>query len=124
MYTKEHEWINVDGTKAVMGITEYAQASLGDITFIKLPEPETEVEQFEQYASLESVKAASDIYAPLSGKIIEVNKALESEPEFINQSPYENGWIVKLELTDLDEQSNLMNAIEYAKLLESLELSE
>ncbi len=124
LYTKEHEWIRIDGKMATMGITDYAQAALGDITFIELPTEGTEVDQFEQIASVESVKAASDIYAPMGGKIVEVNKALESSPELINQSPYGTGWIAKIELADLEEQSNLMGPDEYEKFLESLDSSE
>ena len=121
LYTKEHEWIRIDGNQGTVGITEYAQASLGDITFAELPQVESEVEQFGQYASLESVKAASDVFAPMSGRIIDVNIEVEHHPELLNKSCYENGWIAKIELSDLEEKSNLMNAVEYQKFLESLE---
>ncbi len=121
LYTKEHEWINIDGASAAVGITDYAQDALGDITFIELPKTGLEIEQFEQIASVESVKAASDIFSPMSGKIIEVNGGLEAKPELINQSCYEKGWIAKIELSDLEEKSNLMNAAEYRKYLEGLE---
>lgn len=121
LYTKEHEWINIEGASATVGITDYAQDALGDITFIELPKAGLEIEQFEQIASVESVKAASDIFSPMSGKIIEVNGDLEAKPELINQSCYEKGWIAKIELSDLEEKSNLMNAAEYRKYLEGLE---
>ena len=121
LYTKEHEWISIDGNIATVGISEYAQSALGDITFIELPEAEVEVEQFEEFASIESVKAASDIYAPISGKVIEVNNNLESNPGLINKSCYEKGWIAKIEISNMDEKSNLMVADEYQKYLEGLE---
>lgn len=120
LYTKEHEWINIDGDEATIGISDYAQESLGDITFIELPSAGDEVEQFEEYASIESVKAASDIFSPMSGEIIEVNDDLNEEPGLINKSPYEKGWIAKVKLSDLEEQLNLMTAEEYHKYLESI----
>jgi len=121
LYTKEHEWIRIEDNVATVGITEYAQSALGDITFVELPEIGAEVEQFEQFASIESVKAASDIYCPMSGKVIEVNADLEASPELINRSCYEKGWLAQIELTAPEERSNLMTAEEYQKFLESLE---
>ncbi|HOW34803.1 MAG TPA: glycine cleavage system protein GcvH [Candidatus Omnitrophota bacterium] len=121
LYTKEHEWIDIEGTTATIGITEYAQSALGDVTFVELPKIDTEVEQFEQLASVESVKAASDIFSPMSGKVIEVNKALESDPPLLNKSCYEEGWIAKIAISDIEEKSNLMTAAEYRKFLEGLE---
>ena len=122
LYTKEHEWINIeDDTTAVVGITDYAQSALGDITFIELPSVGSEVEQFEQFVSIESVKAASDIFSPMSGKVTEINAKLESDPGLINRSCYEKGWIAKIELSDIEEKSNLMNAQEYHQFLESLD---
>ena len=121
LYTKEHEWIHIEGKIAIMGISDYAQSSLGDITYVELPEIDTEVEQFEQIVCVESVKAASDIYSPISGKIIEVNTELEDTPGLINRSCYDKGWIIKLEISDLNERSNLMTAFEYEKFLEGLE---
>ena len=120
-YTKEHEWINIEDTTATIGITEYAQSALGDITFIELPPVNSEVEQFEQFVSVESVKAASDIFAPMSGRVVEVNPKLEADPGLINRSCYEKGWIAKIELSDPEEKSNLMTSQEYNKFLESLE---
>ena len=120
LYTKEHEWVDIQDTVAVVGITEYAQSALGDITYIELPGVGDDVEQFEPLASIESVKAASDIYAALSGKIVEVNEALESKPGLINKSCFEKGWIAKIEISDADERSNLMTAEEYESYLESL----
>ena len=121
LYTKEHEWLNIEGQTATVGITDYAQSALGDVTFVDLPKEGSEVEQFEELASVESVKAASDIFSPISGKVVEVNSELESHPELINQSCYENGWIAKIEIADMEEKSNLMNSTEYRKFLESLE---
>ncbi len=123
LYTKDHEWVNIDGDTATIGISDYAQEALGDITYIELPNVDDEVEQFGELASIESVKAASDIFSPLSGKIIEVNEALEEKPELINKSCYQKGWIAKIDVHDLDEQSNLMTADEYRKFLESVELN-
>ncbi len=120
LYTKDHEWINIDGNNATFGISDYAQGSLGDITFIELPNIGDEVEQFGQVASVESVKAASDIYSPMSGKITAVNDDLNEEPSLINKSPHESGWIAKVKLSDTEEQSNLMTADEYRKFLESV----
>lgn len=120
LYTKEHEWVSIEDNTAIIGITEYAQENLGDITFVELPAIESEVEQFEQCASVESVKAASDIFCPLSGRVLEVNTALEANPGLINKSCYEKGWIAKIEVSDLNERSNLMNAEEYQSYLESL----
>ena len=120
-YTKEHEWIHVEGETATVGITDYAQGALGDITFVELPKMDAEVEQFEPLAAVESVKAASDIFSPMSGKVIEANGALETDPGLINRSCYETGWIAKIKISDMEEKTNLMNAMEYRKFLESLE---
>ena len=124
LYTKEHEWISIDGDTATIGITDYAQSALGDITFVELPKIDFEAEQFEQVASVESVKAASDIFAPMSGRVIEANTALEGDPGLINRSCYENGWIAKIQISDSEEKSNLMNAAEYRKFLEDLEVED
>ncbi|MBF0123144.1 MAG: glycine cleavage system protein GcvH [Candidatus Omnitrophica bacterium] len=121
LYTKEHEWINIEENVGTVGITEYAQSSLGDITFADLPSVDKEVEQFEQLLSVESVKAASDIYAPISGRIIEVNDELTEDPGLINKHSYDKGWIVKIEISDMDETSNLLTGDEYRSYLETLE---
>lgn len=123
-YTKEHEWVSIDGAIASVGITDYAQSALGDITFIELPQADTEVEQFEQIACVESVKAASDIFSPLSGRIVEVNNRLAEDPGLINRSCYEKGWIAKIEISDLEEKSNLMTASEYREYLKESEEKE
>ena len=121
LYTKEHEWINIEENVGTVGITEYAQSSLGDITFADLPVVDKEVEQFEQLLSVESVKAASDIYSPISGRIIEVNDELTEDPSLINKHAYDKGWIAKIEISDMDETSNLLTADEYRSFLETLE---
>ena len=121
MYTKDHEWVNIEDNVATVGITGYAQEQLGEITFIQFPIVGDDVEQFGELASIESVKAASDIFSPLSGKIMEVNSGLENNPGLINKSCYNKGWIVKIEIADADEASNLMTADEYQNFLESLE---
>ena len=119
-YTKEHEWVNIEENIATIGITDYAQEALGDITFVQLPEVGDEVEQFEEFASIESVKAANDIFSPISGKVIEVNSRLDSDPGIINKSAFDKGWIAKVQISDPEQASNLMTADEYAKFLESV----
>jgi len=119
-YTKEHEWLRVEGEEAVIGITEYAQSELGDITFVELPEKGREVGRSASIATVESVKAASDVYSPVSGKIIEANGALADTPELINQSPYEEGWICRISVTDASETENLMDAEAYENYLKEL----
>lgn len=120
LYTKEHEWINIEGDEATIGISDYAQEALGDITFIELPNVGDEVEQSGEFVSVESVKAASDIFSPMSGEIIVINEDLNEDPGIINKSPYEKGWIARIRLSDLEEQSNLMTADEYEKFLVSV----
>ena len=119
-YTKEHEWVRIDGNLATIGITDYAQESLGDITFIELPGTETAIEQFKEFTTVESVKAASDIYAPLSGRIVEINEKLKDSPEVINQSPYKEGWFVIIEIKDEKEKENLLSPQAYEKYLKGL----
>ena len=120
LYTKEHEWVSIEDNIATMGISDYAQEALGDVTYVELPEEEAEVEQFEQFVSVESVKAASDIYSPMGGKVIEVNRKLEDAPGLINKDCYGKGWIAKIDVRDMDESTNLMSAEEYRNYLESL----
>ena len=121
LYTKEHEWVSIEDNIATVGISDYAQEALGDVTYVELPAEELEVDQFEQFVSIESVKAASDIYAPMGGKVIEVNRKLEDTPGLINKDCYGKGWIAKIEVRDMDESTNLMSAEEYRSYLESLE---
>ncbi|MCB1120362.1 MAG: glycine cleavage system protein GcvH [Verrucomicrobiae bacterium] len=118
-YTKDHEWIKFlgDGT-ALVGITDYAQASLGDVTFVELPDVGDTFSQSESFSVVESVKAASDIYLPLDGEVIEVNSPLESSPELINQDPYGEGWLIKFKIMDTAGEADLLSAEDYAPLVE------
>jgi glycine cleavage system H protein len=118
-YTKEHEWIEVqdNGTTARIGITEYAQKELGDIVYVELPTVGDEFEQGEAFGVVESVKAVSDLYMPIAGKIKEVNKELENQPELINASPHEEGWIITIEISDEEDLSGLMSGEEYDEFL-------
>ena len=118
-YTKNHIWAYVDGDTAVAGITDYAQQELGDIVFVELPEVGKEVKMDEAVGTIESVKSVSDIEAPLSGKITEVNKILEDAPETINKDPYGEGWIFKMTISNPDEINSLMDLESYNKFTES-----
>ena len=120
-YTKEHEWVKVDGNNASVGISHYAADELGDITFVELPEIDFEVEQSDVLCGIESVKAASDIFSPLSGKVVEVNDELEEQPELVNDSPEEEGWIAVLEMSDPSEVEDLMNQEDYEEYIKSLD---
>lgn len=116
-YTKEHEWVKVDGNTAVIGITDYAQGELGDIVFIELPNVGETFEQMKPFGTIEAVKAVSDMFAPVGGKVIEVNSALDDDPMMINRDPYGDGWILKLELTDSSELEKLLDATAYQGLI-------
>jgi glycine cleavage system H protein len=115
-YTKEHEWIKADGTTAVIGITNYAQESLGDIVFVDLPEPGTEVSVGKTFGSVESVKAVSDLYAPASGTVVEINSDLANAPEKINKDAH-GSWMVKISLKNPGELSSLLSAADYEKFI-------
>ncbi len=115
-FTKEHEWVRIDGDTATFGITDHAQEALGDIVFVELPEIGRTIEAGEAYAVVESVKAVSDVYAPVAGDVVEVNEALEGEPELVNSDPYGAGWIAKVTIGD--GQVELLNDDEYATFLE------
>jgi glycine cleavage system H protein len=118
LYSKEHEWIKVlDEKRILVGITDFAQAQLGDIVFIELPEIANEVTADESMGSVESVKAVSDIYSPVSGKIILVNKTLEANPEQVNMDPYVTGWIAEIEISGTDALAGLLTAAEYESLI-------
>lgn len=119
-YTKEHEWVRDEGDGLVtIGITAHAQDALGDIVFFEAPDVGAEVEQNDEFCVVESVKAVSDVYAPLSGEVAEVNEAVIDSPELINESPYADGWLVKIRYSDAAELDALMDADEYTDLLES-----
>lgn len=115
-YTKDHEWVRVDGDTAIVGISDYAQDQLGDIVFVEMPEVGDEFSQGEEFGTLESVKAVSEIYLPLSGEIIEVNESLDDSPELVNQDPYIN-WIVRIRPADLSELDALLTVDEYLDML-------
>jgi glycine cleavage system H protein len=121
LYTKEHEWIKIDGDSGVIGITEHAQHALGDVTFVDLPKIGAQTKQFDTLMAVESVKAASDIYAPLSGEVTQVNTPLENNPGLINQSCYEDGWLAKIRIKDPGEKKNLMDSPAYQKHVEGLQ---
>lgn len=116
-YHREHDWARVEGDVAVIGLTSFAQESLGDVVYIELPEIGTDIVAGQPYAEVESVKAVSDVYAPLSGSVLEINEEVVDAPELINESPFENGWLVKVQLSDPAELDDLMTAEEYEQLL-------
>ncbi|MBU5311825.1 glycine cleavage system protein GcvH [Tissierella carlieri] len=115
-YTKDHEWVKVEGNLAFVGVADYAQHHLGDIVYVELPEIDDEIEKEEAFSAVESVKAAADIYMPVSGKIVEVNEELIDDPALLNADPYEN-WMIKIEMTNKDELEELMTSEEYEKFL-------
>lgn len=119
-FTKDHEWISVEGDSATVGITDYAQAQLGDVVFVEVPPAGTEVAKGKEAAVVESVKAASDVYAPVSGQVTEGNGALEADPALVNTSPEGEGWFFKLKLSDPAEIEGLMDADAYKAFVESL----
>jgi glycine cleavage system H protein len=118
-YNESHEWVldNGDGTVTI-GISEYAQDALGDVVFVELPKVGLVLKAKEMFGVVESVKAASDLYSPVSGEVTEVNKALEQSPEIINESPYENGWVMKVKVSDASELGTLLDAAGYQKVTE------
>ena len=118
-YTKEHEWVEVDGDTATVGITNHAQESLGDIVFIDLPTVGKEVKSNEELCVIESVKAASDIYAPIDGEVIEINNNLNDDASIVNQDPEKDGWIFKMKIADPIQYNNLMTLDEYLASLEN-----
>jgi len=116
-YTKTHEWLKVKGNKATVGITDHAQAELTDIVYVELPSVGKAVKKGEELCVVESVKSVSEIYAPVSGKVVSINKKLEDSPETINKSPYGDGWLVELEIKDESEVDGLMDAKSYKKTI-------
>ncbi len=118
-YSSDHEWIRVEGDKVRIGITDYAQDALGDVVFVELPEVGKTVAAGSAVAVVESVKTASDIYAPVSGEVLEVNTDLEDTPETINTAPYEGGWMFKLRVSDAAEMEKLLSAEDYQKIAEA-----
>ncbi|MBN2802446.1 MAG: glycine cleavage system protein GcvH [Deltaproteobacteria bacterium] len=119
-YSKSHEWVLIEGDTATMGITEFAVSQLGDVTLVELPEPGEEVKAGDAMGTIESVKAVSDLYSPVTGKVIAINTDLEDDPEKVNDDPYVEGWMAKIELTS-DNFDNLMDSSQYDEYLDSLD---
>jgi len=117
-YSKEHEWVRMDGNIAEVGVTVFAQESLGDVVYVDLPAEGTEIKQFAKFGEIESVKAVSDLFSPVSGKIVEVNSAATDSPEIVNEEPYGSGWLIKVELSDTTQLDELMDAASYEATLE------
>jgi glycine cleavage system H protein len=116
-YTKDHEWVRVDGDEATIGITEYAASQLGDIVFVELPAVGRSVEQFAAFGIVESVKAVSDLFAPLAGEVLETNEALTGQPELVNQEPYGGGWMLRLRVADPAQLVELLDPTAYDALI-------
>ncbi len=116
-YSEEHEWVKVEGNRVTIGITDFAQSELGDIVFVELPEVGDEISAKEPFGSVESVKTVSELYAPVSGKVVEVNGNLDDSPEFVNESPYENAWMVVIELSNPSEVEELMTSEQYEQMI-------
>jgi len=116
-YTKDHEWVRVEGDIAVVGITDFAQHELGDIVYVEIETIGETLNQEEVFGSVEAVKTVSDLFMPVSGEILELNEALESDPELVNSDPYEAGWMVKIRLTDNSQVDSLLSAVEYEALI-------
>lgn len=117
-YTKEHEWLNIDGSIITIGITDYAQDSLGDIVFVELPEEGAEVAKGDSFGVVESVKAVSDLYSPVTGKVVEVNDDIMEAPEVINDDPYGDAWMIKIEVTDNNDLDETLDSAEYGEFVE------
>ena len=117
-YTKEHEWVSVEDNIATIGITDFAQESLGDVTYIQLPKEGEHVSKNDPFGVVESVKAVSDLYSPVTGRVLEVNQPLLEAPELVNQDPYTDGWLLKVEVKDLSDVEDLMEASSYKEYIE------
>lgn len=117
LFSKEHEWVKLDGDVATVGITDYAQNSLGDIVYVELPRVGREYKQFDSIGVVESVKAVSDLFTPIGGEIVEVNPELEAEPALVNREPLGGGWLFKVRVTDVGEQANLLSGDAYDQLV-------
>ena len=116
LFSKEHEWVRLDGDVAAIGITDYAQNALGDIVYVELPKVGSTIEQFGNVGVIESVKAVSDLYTPMSGEVVEVNAALEGDPAAVNREPYGAGWLIKIRPSKPDEAKSLLSLAEYEKI--------
>ncbi|MBI1803810.1 MAG: glycine cleavage system protein GcvH [Ignavibacteriae bacterium] len=116
-YTKDHEWVKMDRDIGTVGITDYAQGELGDIVFVELPQPGKQITQGESFGTIEAVKAVSDLYAPVTGEVLEVNPNLEKTPEIINSDPYGDGWMIKMRVKNAGDLKNLLDAKKYRELI-------
>jgi glycine cleavage system H protein len=116
LFSKEHEWVKLDGESATIGITDYAQNALGDIVYVELPKVGEGIKQFSNIGVIESVKAVSDLFTPMSGEIVEVNEALQDDPAAVNREPYDAGWLLRLRVSDPNEAQNLLSAADYEKI--------
>ena len=121
LYTREHEWVRIEGNKAEVGITEHAQKSLGDIVYVELPEIGDEIDAGDEFGSIESVKAVNSLYMPMSGNIIAVNTELNGSPETINEECYDEGWLIRFELSNQEESSELLSSKDYKEFLQEEE---
>jgi len=115
-YSEEHEWVKIEGDKVRIGITDFAQSELGDIVFVELPQVGDEIQADEPFGSVESVKTVSELYAPVSGRIVEINEDLDDSPEFVNESPYEKAWMIVIEPSNLEDVEKLMTAEQYEEM--------
>ena len=118
-YTKDHEWVSVDGDIATIGITDFAQGELGDIVYLEIDSLDSEVALNEVFGTVEAVKTVSDLFMPVGGKVIEMNSTLEDKPELVNEDPYGEGWIIKIDISDLSEVDNLLSPEEYKNMIAS-----
>ena len=116
LYSKEHEWVKIDGDTATIGITDYAQNSLGDIVYVELPKVGTKIDQFGNVGVIESVKAVSDLFTPISGEVLEINAALDSDPAAVNKDPYGEGWLMKVRVGNNADAGNLLSPADYEKI--------
>lgn len=116
-FSKDHEWVKSEDNVKTIGITDFAQSELGDIVFVELPEVDDEINEGDTFGSVESVKTVSELYAPVSGKVVESNEELEDSPEFVNESPYEKAWMVKVELSDESQLDDLLSADQYKEMI-------
>ncbi len=117
-YTKDHEWISIDGDVATVGVTDFAQGELGDIVYVEIETEGEELDKEEVFGTVEAVKTVSDLFMPLSGEVMEINESLEDAPETVNQSPYEDGWMIKIKLSNPSEAEELLTAAAYKELIE------
>ncbi len=118
LYTKEHEWVRIEGDTAVLGITDYAQGELGDIVYVELPDVGTDVKQMEPFGTIEAVKAVSELFSPVTGTVSSVNSKIEEDAGIINRDPYGDGWMMKVKLADPAEKGKLLSAADYKKVVE------